>query len=225
MIHQVHFTIHSVLKTKYYFFLLSFIVSILYLISSKNKSRAYKIFALYLFVFVLLDWISTELYKWFRIYNHFFINIIFLVQFSLLSFFYSNSFNTKKWRNLVDVFSIIVNLYLLLKYLLYPKGFFEFHYVDIYLTVFPLIVYSTIYLYNEYEERQELYYANIGMLIFLIFSFVENLTWPLHSISIENTYMTQFNKLLNVIFKYVANTRVIISSVFLVFQLYKDNKK
>lgn len=225
MIHQVHFIIHKLLKTKYYFFLLSFIVAVCYLISSRNRSRAYKIFALYLFVFVLLDWISTELYKWFKIYNHFFINIIFLVQFSLLSFFYSNSFKVNKWRNLVDVISIVVNLFLLLKYLFFPDDFFKFHYFDIYLTVFPLIVYSTIYLYNDYEERQELYYANIGMLIFLIFSFVENLTWPLHSISIENTYMSQFNRLLNVIFKYVGNTTVVVSSVFFVFQLYKDNKQ
>ena len=121
------------MKTKYYILIITFIVAVLYLIGFKNKSKAYKIFSLFLIIDVVLNFISNHLYSWFKMYNHFFINIIFLFQFGFLSLFYSYSFENKKWRNVVEIMLILVVSYLLIKYLIFPESFFVFHYIDIYI--------------------------------------------------------------------------------------------
>lgn len=212
------------MKFKYYLHILSFIVAILYLISFRNKSKAYKVFSVFLLVNVILGFVSDKLYSWFKIYNHFFINVIFLFQFGFLSLFYSYSFDNKKWRNVVEILLILVVSYLLIKYLIFPESFFVFHYEDIYITVFPLIVYSVMYLYNEYDRPQELYYANLGMLMYLIMNFLNYITWPLYSISIDYTYMNDFNKILNKLLSFIEPFGLVYFS-FLLYQLKKLKSK
>lgn len=207
------------MKLKYYIHIITFIVAVLYLIGFKNKSKAYKIFSLFLFINVILNFISDKLYPWFKIYNHFFINIIFLFQFGFLSLFYSYSFDNKKWRNVVEVLLILVVSYLLIKYLIFPKSFFVFHYQDIYLTVFPFIVYGVVYLYNEYDKPQELYYANLAMLIYFMMNFFCYLSWPLHSISLEHTYMAEFNIFFSKYTTALGNVTDIFCSIILLYQL------
>jgi hypothetical protein len=209
------------LKVKYYFYILTFIVAVLYLIGFKNKSKTYKIFSLFLITDVVLNFISDELYNWFGIYNHFFINIIFLFQFGFLSLFYSYSFDNKKWRNIVEVLLILVSSYLIIKYSVFPDTFFVLHYQDIYITIFPIIVYGVVYLYNEYDKPQELYFANFGILIHFIMNFFCFISWPLQSISIKQTYLLEFNTF--VIFQLRTFSQII--SVFyamiLLYQLRK----
>ena len=208
------------MKTRYYIFILIFVVAILYLIGFKNKSKAYKIFSLFLIFDVLMNYVNDELYSWFKIYNHFFINIIFLFQFGILSLFYSYSFEDKKWRNVVEISLILVSGYLLIKYLVFPESFFLLHYWDIYLTIFPIIVYGVVYLYNEYDKPQELYYANLALLIHFIIYFFCYLSWPLHSISIDHTYMIEFNKTLNKSVQ-ILDPLGFVFSFFLLYQLKK----
>lgn len=209
---------------KYYLHILSFIVAILYLIGFKNKSKAYKIFSLFLIINVTLSFISDRLHTWFKIYNHFFLNIIFLFQFGFLSLFYSYSFDNKKWRNIVEVLLILVVGYLSIKYLVYPESFFVFHYQDIYITVFPIIVYGIVYLYNEYDKPQELYYANLGVLIYFIMNFLNYITWPLYSISIDYDYMHEFNKILNKLLNFIEPFGFVYSAILL-YQLKKLKTK
>lgn len=209
---------------KYYLHILFLIVAVLYLIGFKNKSKAYKTFSLFLIINVTLSFISDKLYPWFKIYNHFFINIIFLFQFGMLSLFYSYSFDEKRWRNIVEILLILVVSYLLIKYLVFPESFFVFHYQDIYITVFPLIVYSVMYLYSEYDKPQELYYANLGILMYLILNFLNYITWPLHSISIDQTYMSEFNKTLNRSVQ-ILDPLGFVFSFFLLYQLKKLKTK
>lgn len=213
------------MKAKYYIHLITFIVAILYLIGFKNKSKAYKIFSLFLLFDVLMNYINDELYSWFKIYNHFFINIIFLFQFGFLSLFYSYSFENKKWRNVVELFLIIVVGYLSIKYLVFPESFFVLHYIDIYLTVFPIIVYGIVYLYNEYDKPQELYYANLALLIHFISYFFCYLSWPLHSISFQYDYMEEFNNTFIVYANYFGFIIYIVYSIILLYQLKKLKSK
>lgn len=209
------------MKVKYYFYLLTFTVAVLYLIGFRNKSKTYKIFSLFLILDVILNFISDELYKWFGIYNHFFINIIFLFQFGFLSMFYSYSFTNKKWRNVVESILILVVSYLLIKYLVYPESFFVFHYQDIYVTVFPIIVYGVLYLYSEYEEPQELYYANLALLIHYMMSFFCFLSWPLHSISIKHSYLDELLESVVTLTINLSNVISVVYSLILLYQLKK----
>lgn len=120
----------------------------------------------------------------------------------------------------MEVLMILVISYLLIKYLIFPESFSVFHYEDIYLTIFPLIVYSIIYLYNEYEKPQELYYANLGLLMYLILNFFNYITWPLYSISISYSYMDEFNKVLNKLLNFIQPFEFVYFSVLL-YQLKK----
>lgn len=212
------------MRFKYYLHILSFIVAILYLIGFKNKSKAYKTFSLFLIINVTLNFICDKLHPWFKIYNHFFYNIIFLFQFGMLSLFYSYSFDNKKWRNIVEMLLILVVSYLLIKYLIFPESFYVFHYQDIYITVFPIIVYGTVYLYNEYDKPQELYYANLGLLMYLIVNLLSYITWPLYSISIDYSYMNEFNKILTILLGFIEPLGLIYSAILL-YQLKKLNSK
>lgn len=213
------------MKTKHCIYLLSFVVAVLYLIDFKNKSKVYKIFSIFLLIDVVLNFISDELYKWFRIYNHFFINIIFLFQFGFLSLFYSYSFENKKWRNVVEILMILIVGYLLIKYLLFPESFFSMDYIDIYITVFPIIVYGVVYLYNEYDKPQELYYANLALLIHLIVNFFCYISWPLHSISLRHTYMTEFNTMIGIYTANLGYVTYVVYSFILLYQLKKLKSK
>ncbi len=207
------------MKVKYYFYLLTFTVAVLYLIGFRNKSKTYKIFSLFLIGDVVLNFISDELYKWFRIYNHFFINIIFLFQFGFLSLFYSYSFDNKKWRNVVEVLLIIVSSYLIIKYSIFSDTFFVLHYQDIYLTIFPIIVYGVVYLYNEYDKPQELYYANLGILIHFIMNFFCYISWPLQSISIKENYLEEFNTFVVYQLRTFSQIISVIYAMILLYQL------
>jgi hypothetical protein len=209
------------LKTKHYIYLLIFVVAILYLIGFKKKSKAYKIFSLFLIFDALLNFINDELYTWFKIYNHFFINIIFLFQFGFLSLFYSYSFDNKKWRNVVEILLILVSSYLLIKYLVFPESFFVLDYLDIYITVFPIIVYGVVYLYNEYDKPQELYYVNLGLLIYFLINFFCYISWPLQSISIKYSYMDGFNQIISNCSRDLRFITYVVYSIILLYQLKK----
>ena len=128
-------------------------------------------------------------------------------------------------RNIVEILLIFVVSYLLIKYLIFPESFFVFHYFDIYITIFPLIAYSIMYLYNEYEKPQELYYVNLGLLIYLLITFFCCLTWPLHSISIEEDYMKQFNFFMDIITEIFENIISIMFLFIILYQLKKINPK
>ncbi len=213
------------MKTRHCIYILILVVAILYLIGFKKKSKAYKIFSLFLFFDVLLNYINDELYNWFGIYNHFFINIIFLFKLGFLSLFYSYSFENKKWRNIVEVLLIIVSSYLIIKYSIFPETFFVLHYLDIYLTIFPIIVYGVVYLYNEYDKPQELYYANLGILIYFIINFFNFISWPLQSLAIDHNYMDEFSKTIGVYIIDMSYITYIVYSIILLYQLKKLKSK
>lgn len=213
------------MKAKYYIHILTFIVAILYLIGFKNKSKAYKVFSLFLIFDVVLNFISSHLYSWFKLYNHFFVNIIFIFQFGFLSLFYSYSFENKKWRNVVEILLILVSGYLLIKYLVFPETFFVLHYLDIYITVFPIIVYGVVYLYNEYDKPQELYYVNLALLIYYVVYFFCYISWPLQSISIKYNYMDEFNQIISDYSRDLHFITYIVYSIVLLYQLKKLKSK
>lgn len=148
-----------------------------------------------------------------------------MIQFGLLSIFYSYSFESKKWRNIVEILLILVLTYLIIKYSIYPKTFFVFHYQDIFITIFPLIVYGMVYLYNEYDKPQELYYVNLALLIHFIINFFCYLSWPLQSISIYDNYMIEFGKVFSRLNSLLTGFTAVIYSIVLLYQLKKLKSK
>ena len=98
--------------------------------------------------------------------NHFYD----LFQFVILSYFYATLLKTKKQLFTVYILLIILPVFLLSRYVFNPQMFFEYSLLETYLTTMPLIVYSSMHLYNNLGEKSDFYYANLGLLFYLFTS-------------------------------------------------------
>ena len=118
----------------------------------------------------MIDYISSNLWIWFKIYNIFLHHFYELFQFVLLSYFYSLLLKTKTQLYTVYLILIILPVFLLSRYLLNPTLFFEYNLMESYLTTIPLIIYATMHLYNNLGEKSHFYYINLGLLFYLFTS-------------------------------------------------------
>ncbi len=157
------------LESKYLHFA-SALLCLLYFIGFFKKEKAYKIFTIYILGVLLIDFISSNLWKWFKIYNVFMQHFYELFQFILLSYFYSLLLKSKTQLYTIYLILIILPVFLLSGYLLNPTLFFEYNLIESYLTTIPLIIYATMYLYNNLGEKSRFYYINLGLLFYLFTS-------------------------------------------------------
>ena len=157
------------LDAKYLYFT-SALLCLLYLIGFFKNGKAYKIFTIYIIGVLLMDFISSKLYSWFRIYNIFMNHFYDLFQFVILSYFYATLLKTKKQLFTVYILLIILPVFLLSRYVFNPQMFFEYSLLETYLTTMPLIIYSSMHLYNNLGEKSEFYYGNVGLLFYLFTS-------------------------------------------------------
>jgi len=158
------------LKPSGYLYITSAILCLLYLIGFLKKGKAYKIFTFYIVGVLLIDFISSRLYSWFRIYNVFMQHFYELFQFVILSYFYSLLLKTKSQLYTVYILLIVIPVFLFTRYLFNPSLFFEYNLFETYLTTMPLIIYSSMHLYNNLGEKSECYFINIGLLFYLFTS-------------------------------------------------------
>jgi hypothetical protein len=157
------------LDAKYLYFT-SALLCLLYLIGFFKNGKAYKIFTIYIIGVLLMDFISSKLYSWFRIYNIFMNHFYDLFQFVILSYFYATLLKTKKQLFTVYILLIILPVFLLSRYVFNPQMFFEYSLLETYLTTMPLIIYSSMHLYNNLGEKSEFYFINVGLLFYLFTS-------------------------------------------------------
>ena len=75
-------------------------------------------------------------------------------------YFNDTIYNKSKLDCMLDAFAV------------YPNLFFEFNLFEIFITSFPIIIYSTFYLYNLLNKKKDFYYINLGLLIYLFGSTV-----------------------------------------------------
>ena len=142
----------------------------LYFIGFSRNGKAYKIFFIYLFGVLLIDFIASKLWKWFGIYNIFTSHFYKLFQFVILSYFYATLLKTKQQLYFLYSLLIILPIFLLSRYLFNPKMFFEYSLLETYMTFIPIIIYGVMHLYNNLNEKKEFHYANIGILLYLFCS-------------------------------------------------------
>jgi len=153
-----------------YLYLTSAILCLLYFIGFFRNGKAYKIFCIYLFGVLLIDFISSKLWKWFGIYNIFTVHFYELFQFVMLSYFYATLLKTKQQLYVLYSLIIILPIFLLSRYLVNPKIFFEYSLLETYLTTIPIIIYGVMHLYNNLNEEKAFQYVNIGILLYLFCS-------------------------------------------------------
>lgn len=156
--------------------ILLFINVVLYSYSylKDNKSKAVKYLIIYLtltFCISIVSVIIVEYYKQLNIKqdNLFLSHFYFIFQFIFLSLFYSKLFN-KKQRNYQIIISVLVFLILLIQYATNPDLYYKFNLLEIFITSFPLVIYSIFHLYNSLSKSGKFMYINAGVLIYLSIS-------------------------------------------------------
>ncbi len=150
-----------------------FINATLYIYSylKGNKSKAVRYFVFYLVLSLCISIGSDQIVKIQRLYNlklnnlylsHFY----FIFQFIFLSLFYNQLFNTNQ-KKYVKIISALIFSILIIQYSLNPGLFSKFNLLEIFITSFPLILYSIFHLYNLLSKPGKFMYINAGVLIYL----------------------------------------------------------
>jgi len=136
-----------------------------------NKSKALKYFAIYLtltFCVLIASLLIVDYHEVLHIKqnNLFLSHFYFIFQFIFLTLFFSQLFN-KRQRRAQKIISGIVFSVLIIQYILNPELYYKFNLLEIFITSFPLVIYSIIHLYNALSRTGKYMYINAGVLIYL----------------------------------------------------------
>ena len=141
--------------------------AILYLKSYIFNKRSVTLLylTLYLFICAVIMIISSYLgYKGDS--NLHYSHLYFISQFIFLSLFYKSIFKTNQ-RKWVTTVLIIILLVLTIQYINKPELINKFNLFEIFVTSFPLIIYSGMHLYNSLSKKGEFMIFNSGVLIYI----------------------------------------------------------
>lgn len=211
------------MKPSTYLYITSAILCLLYLIGFFKHGKAYKIFTIYLIGVLTIDYVSSNLYSWFRIYNVFMQHFYELFQFVILSYFFSLLLKTRAQLFTVYILLIVLPIFLLSRYLINPNLFFEYNLLETYLTTMPLIIYSSMHLYNNLGEKSEFYYGNVGLLFYLFTSTFIFLLYRLYIVleMDDDLNFTMIN--LNIILQYIKFAFFFYQWKLIYFNKYERN--
>ncbi len=130
-----------------------------------QKIMAYRIIFIYLLVSLIFSLINEHM-NMKKTNNLYLSHFYFAFQFILLSFFYIVNFNRRQQKFIKIIFVIVLAI-LGSQYILYPKELFGFNLLEVFITSFPLVVYSIIHLYNSLSQKGQYLYINASILIYL----------------------------------------------------------
>ena len=129
---------------------------------------AFKYFGIYLLICFLTS-TSSFLLHYYKINNLYLSHIYFITQFVLLSCFYKKMFKKIQIR-IVNVVMVFVLITLCIQYTLNPELFSKFNNLEIFITSFPIVIYSVIHLFNSLTQNNRFMLINSGILIYLTLS-------------------------------------------------------
>lgn len=148
------------------FILLSF-VSILYFIGFAKQSKAYKIFAIYLFAMFIIEWLLRVivLFDW-NDSTLFLFVYYFVFQFIILSLFYQTLLNFR-W-----IFYVLVAglLFFVFQYINDPEMYFRYNPIGVVVGQGVIVIYSLLYFYKLLSEKGEFVIVNSGIFFYLLTS-------------------------------------------------------
>ena len=151
-----------------YLDILFIIINTLVYISSYKKFShkiTYKLFTLYLICSVIIN-IAVVTLASYKEHNLFLSHYYFILQFVILSFFYKALFNSVQ-KKLVNILLVIVLIIIVILFIINPEIYFKFNTTEVFITCFPIVVYSMIHLYNSLSKPPKYMYINAGILIYL----------------------------------------------------------
>lgn len=149
---------------------LIFINACLYIWSySKSKNTiALKYFTVYLIINFSVTFVSSIMAAK-QINNLYLSHYYFIGQFIFLSLFYKNLFLPRQ-KKLVTFFLFSILFVVILNYIRNPDLYYKFNLLEIFLTSFPLVVYSIVHLFNSLTRKGEFMFINAGILVYITIS-------------------------------------------------------
>jgi len=152
---------------EYFGLALIIINTFLYIRSYKTYKNelTYRLFSLYLLCSVVIN-IGVFVLAAYKEHNLFLSHYYFILQFVILSLFYRELFNTVQKR-MVNILFIPVLVTLCIQFAISPELYFKFNTNEVFITCFPIVIYSVIHLYNSLSKLSKYMYINAGILIYL----------------------------------------------------------
>lgn len=174
---------------------------ILYLKSFQNRTKAFKVFALYLVVISVIQVVSLILGR-LQIGNIYFSHFYFIIQFGLLSFFYKLIYKKNSNKRFVNFTFTIVTIVLTIQYVFDPSLFFQFNLLEIVICSLPIVVFSFLYFFQILDKNSREYiFINSGIFFYLLCSTLIFVTGKY--VSPKQTFWYQFIWVINA-FLYLA---------------------
>ncbi len=134
-----------------------------YIFNKKNIALFY--LAIYLCICAIVMVVTAYLAHYSKANLHY-SHIYFILQFVFLTLFYKTLFS-KIQRKIVVFILYFVLLVLLIQYINNPSLIKQFNLFEIFITSFPIIIYSIIHLYNSLSKEGEYMIINSGILVYI----------------------------------------------------------
>jgi hypothetical protein len=137
----------------------------IYSYKKHSKSLPYRLICLYLTCSLIIN-LSVFILAMQRVNNLYFSHYYFILQFVILSLFY-RALLKKNQKKIVSILLILVTSILFIQYIIWPKLYFKFNTTEVFITSFPIVMYSVIHLYNSLSKSLKYMYINAGILIYI----------------------------------------------------------
>ncbi|GAB7258127.1 hypothetical protein OBPA_25940 [Polaribacter sp. OB-PA-B3] len=147
-----------------------FINVILYSITYKQKSVAYKYLYFFLLLSLIIQIISSYLaFK--KINNLFFFHVFTIGQYILMSLFFSTVLNNQVIKTILKYSCVIFPLTLIVVFCFKPELLFRFNSIEILIFSIPLIISSFSFFIEKIDSKNKKYiYFNSGFFLYLVCS-------------------------------------------------------
>lgn len=180
----------------------SMFCGLIYFISFTKNGRAYKIFTIYLFLVSIILISSYYVGKGgLRQSNLFLSHYYFIIQFILLSLFYSDLLKFK-W---IYILMILVLIFLGYQYIQDPSIYFRYNPLGMTLTQIILVGYTILYFYRSLTNKEHFVWINAGLFFYLLPSTLifasGNLVFNLNISATALNSLLDFNTVLYLIFQ------------------------
>ncbi len=137
------------------------------MIGFTKHSKAYRLFAVYLFLIAVIQYISYYIGRGgLNKPNLFMSHYYFIAQFILLSLFYSVLLK----KIIIKKILIVVLIALAYQYFKMPEIYFKYNVLGITITQALIVVYSMFYFYTSLNGKKDFLIVNIGVFIYLLSS-------------------------------------------------------
>lgn len=150
--------------------LLLFINSVLFFKSRKDKNVVYKYITFYLLIQFVVELCCHIIGFLYPNENFFLSHYYFVIQFIMLSLFFNQLFKNKLLKKIVYINLGIVLLILCFQYYKRPSMYWEFNIFEIGTTSILLILYSTVYFYENIKESYKYHFFCYGLTFYLMSS-------------------------------------------------------